>query len=77
MYNGRGPWQRVSPRRPCPICGRASWCMVAGPDDSPTAVICPRTPSDKRAGEAGSSTFCGMTAYSGDPGGGRSAESFA
>ncbi len=49
----RGDWQRVSRRRPCPVCGRFDWCMYAGPDDAPTAVICPRTPSDQRAGEAG------------------------
>jgi hypothetical protein len=43
-------WRRVSPDRPCPICGRRDWCLLSA-DGS--AVICPRTPSDKRAGEAG------------------------
>ena len=49
----RGDWKRVSRRRPCPVCGKSDWCIYAGPDDAPTAVICPRTPSDQRAGEAG------------------------
>ena len=38
---GASTWQRVSKRRPCPVCERPDWCMYAGPDDSPTAVICP------------------------------------
>jgi 5S rRNA maturation endonuclease (ribonuclease M5) len=46
-------WERVSRRRPCPVCGRPDWCVFAGPPDAPTAVICPRTQSPHRAGEAG------------------------
>ena len=41
---------RVSRSNPCPICGKCDWCLVA-PDGS--AVICPRTPSARQAGQAG------------------------
>ncbi len=43
---------RVNRERPCPICGRADWCLVR-PDGS--AAICPRTPDSavKMVGEAG------------------------
>jgi hypothetical protein len=43
---------RVSKSRPCPICGRADWCLAAG-DES--AAICARIEegSMKRCGEAG------------------------
>lgn len=45
-------WKRVSRRRPCPICQKPDWCLVAA-DGS--AVICPRTldGSVKRCGGAG------------------------
>ena len=45
-------WQRVSKERPCPICERWDWCLIA-PDGS--AVICPRvaTGAVKQIGEAG------------------------
>ena len=46
-------WQRVSRRRVCPICERPDWCLYAGPDDAPTAVLCARTESAKRCGDAG------------------------
>ncbi len=46
-------WQRVTKRRPCPVCGRPDWCMFTGAVDSPTAVICARTESPRRAGEGG------------------------
>ncbi len=46
-------WQRVSKRRPCPVCGKPEWCLYAGPDNAPTAAICARTESPKRCGEAG------------------------
>ena len=46
-------WQRVSKRRPCPICAKPDWCLFTGPEDSPTAVICARIESPKRCGEAG------------------------
>jgi hypothetical protein len=51
--NKSSGWQRVTKRRPCPICGKADWCMYAGPEDSPTAVICARIESPKRCREAG------------------------
>ncbi len=43
---------RVSRRNPCPICGKADWCLVAS-DES--AAICARIDqgSVKRCGEAG------------------------
>ncbi|MFZ1933323.1 MAG: toprim domain-containing protein [Thermoguttaceae bacterium] len=46
-------WQRVSKRRPCPVCDKPDWCMYVGPEDSPTAAICARTESAKRCGEGG------------------------
>ena len=46
-------WERVSKRRPCPICTKSDWCLYAGPPDSPTAAICSRIESDRRAGDAG------------------------
>jgi len=51
--SNRGPWQRVSRRRPCPVCRKPDWCMVAGPTDAPTAAICARVESPKRAGAGG------------------------
>jgi len=50
MCPHRSNWRRVSRSRPCPICGKPDWCLVSS-DES--AVICPRTESDKRIGEAG------------------------
>jgi hypothetical protein len=46
-------WTRVSKTHPCPVCGRPDWCIFAGPADNPTAAICARVESGKRAGEAG------------------------
>jgi len=46
-------WQRVSRRRPCPVCDKPDWCLFAGPDDDPVAVICARIESAKRCGDAG------------------------
>ena len=43
-------WQRVSRERPCPICTKSHWCLISSDG---TAAICPRTPSDRRAGDAG------------------------
>ncbi len=50
--NGRARpnWQWVGRDRPCPICERPSWCLLAA-DGS--AVICARVESPKRCGEAG------------------------
>ncbi|MBI2481514.1 MAG: toprim domain-containing protein, partial [Planctomycetia bacterium] len=46
-------WQRVSKANPCPVCGRPDWCLYAGPDGNPSAVICTRIESEKRCGDAG------------------------
>jgi len=43
-------WQRVSKRRPCPVCEKPDWCLYVGPDGVPTAAICSRIESPKRAG---------------------------
>jgi len=51
--SNKGDWQRVSKRRRCPVCGKPDWCLFAGDDDAPTAAICQRVESDRRAGEAG------------------------
>jgi hypothetical protein len=46
------PWPRVSKDRPCPVCHKPDWCLVA-PDGS--AAICQRVADGavKRVGEAG------------------------
>lgn len=49
----RGDWKRVSRRRPCPVCGKPDWCLYAGFDDCPSAAICTRVESPRRAGMAG------------------------
>jgi hypothetical protein len=43
-------WVRVRKDRPCPICGKLKWCLLAA-DES--AAICARVESGKRAGKAG------------------------
>lgn len=43
-------WNRVSKNKPCPICGKNDWCLIASDGSS---AICPRIESGKRAGEAG------------------------
>ncbi len=43
-------WLRVNRNRRCPVCNHADWCLTAADG---TATICPRTPSNKRAGDAG------------------------
>lgn len=52
MSTDHSSWVRVSRHTPCPVCGKADWCLVA-PDGS--AAICPRIEegSVKRAGDAG------------------------
>ena len=45
-----GKMDRVSADRPCPVCGRPDWCLVA-PDGA--AAICARVESPKRCGDAG------------------------
>jgi hypothetical protein len=31
LHNGspKGKWEEVSPRRPCPVCGKKKWCSVS------------------------------------------------
>ncbi len=41
---------RVSRRRPCGVCGRTDWCLLAVDG---TKAVCPRTISDKPFGDAG------------------------
>jgi hypothetical protein len=52
MNGHHSNWHRVSRDRPCPVCGKADWCLVS-PDGR--AAICPRIEagSTKRCGEAG------------------------
>jgi len=47
---GRGEWVRVRRDRPCPVCERSDWCLLARDG---TAAICARIESPKRAGAAG------------------------
>ncbi len=46
-------WQRVSRRRPCPICGKPDWCLYTGSAEDPSAAICARIESERPAGEGG------------------------
>lgn len=46
----REQWRRVSRARPCPVCERPDWCLIAADDG---AAICARVESPKRVGEAG------------------------
>lgn len=41
---------RVSKSKPCPVCSKPDWCLVA---KDGSAAICPRSPSEKQIGEAG------------------------
>ena len=43
-------WIRVSPSNKCPVCDKPDWCSIAASGD---AVICARTDSPKRTGDAG------------------------
>ncbi|MCC7389535.1 MAG: hypothetical protein IT431_12275 [Phycisphaerales bacterium] len=45
-------YRRVTKACPCPICERPDWCLVSR-DDPPSRVICSRTESKQRWGEAG------------------------
>ena len=49
----RGDWQRVSRRRPCPVCEKPDWCLYAGDESAPSAAICMRVESDKQVGTDG------------------------
>ena len=43
-------WLRVNRERRCPVCDHTDWCLIA---KDGSAVLCPRTESEKWAGEAG------------------------
>jgi len=49
----KGDWRRVTRAERCPVCGKPDWCLVAGPEGAPEAVLCQRVESPKRIGEAG------------------------
>jgi hypothetical protein len=51
----RAPFERVSKRRPCPVCGRPDWCLLAS-DGS--AALCPRTDNGHPINKSG--TFAGF-----------------
>jgi 5S rRNA maturation endonuclease (ribonuclease M5) len=53
MRKSSGVWQRVSRRRPCPVCEKPDWCLFAGEAADPDAAICARIESGRRCGEAG------------------------
>jgi hypothetical protein len=44
-------WVRVSPKEPCPICGKGDWC---GLTQDRTTACCMRTESDRatKSGDA-------------------------
>lgn len=45
---------RVNPKLPCPICSKPDWCLVSRDDAAnPSRVICSRTESHRRFGQAG------------------------
>jgi hypothetical protein len=48
--SNRVGWQRVRKGKPCPICDKPDWCLIAA-DGS--AAICARAESAKRCGGAG------------------------
>lgn len=52
MNSTSNTWRRVTRDRPCPVCGKGDWCLVA--EDGET-VICPRTEagSVRKVGDAG------------------------
>jgi hypothetical protein len=48
--NSCNGWLRVSRSRPCPVCDKLDWCLLAADGG---AAICSRVESPKRCGEAG------------------------
>jgi len=53
MIRSKNDWQRVSRRRPCPVCGKPDWCTFLGREDSPELVCCMRVESDRPAKNGG------------------------
>jgi hypothetical protein len=51
--NSKSDWKRVTRCRRCPVCGKPDWCLYAGADNQPEAVLCQRIESPRRIGEAG------------------------
>ena len=49
-------WQHVGRNRPCPVCGKADWCIIS-PDGN--AAICYRVPSDRERRNGGWLHFLG------------------
>ena len=50
MHNEDEAMERVTAAKPCPVCGKADWCLRR---DNDTAAICQRVESAKRCGDAG------------------------
>ena len=50
MIDYRSEWVRTRRARPCPICEKPNWCLIAA-DES--AAICARIKSTHRCGDAG------------------------
>ena len=46
----RANWNRVSRIRPCPVCGRPDWCLIAA---DCSAAICSRITSNQAVGDKG------------------------
>ena len=46
----KATWNRVTPDERCPVCKRGTWCVTS---EDGNAVICGRTESGKRCGDAG------------------------
>jgi phage/plasmid primase-like uncharacterized protein len=47
-------FKRTRKGLPCPVCEHSGWCMVEfDGSGEPVRVLCPRTPSDRRWGNAG------------------------
>jgi hypothetical protein len=53
MPRSSSTWQRVSRRRPCPVCDKPDWCLFTGDASNPDAAICARVESSKQCGESG------------------------
>ncbi len=52
------PWQRVSRRRPCPVCERTDWCLFTGDPGNADAVICAESSRLSGVGRRAGFTTC-------------------